>query len=175
VSRNRGIGTAALLVLAALVAAAVFPGWRDRAIAFAVVTVFVFAVVTLLRAAARTLPPEASVFDEVAAPRKRPAGRPEDLKRLERLLGWKSYSKPEFDHRIGPLLRELTGYRLRASGTADLERDPQAARRHMSQDLWDIVTGPAARRDFGAPRTAPEGEHMSTEDMARLLGEIESL
>lgn len=174
-TRLRGAGLVAAVVLGCLVAAEMLPGHRAQAFALAIVVTLGFGLVVTVRhtlASAETEPPgpgprDGDDRDEV--------GRPEDLLRLERLLGWKTYSRLEFEHRAGPVMRRLAAYRLRAAGLADLEADPAAARRLLTPRLWEIVTSPGARRDYAAEERSPGGEAVTTGDIAAMLDELEGL
>ena len=170
-SRHRGAGWTLLVIALCLVAAVVLPGERDLWLAGAVAVAAIYGVVEILRVARRHVPTGPSAFDRIATRPSPAAARPGDLERMERLLGWRSYSRQEFHHRVGPLLRDLTRYRLQLSGR-DLERDPSSCRNRLSPELWDIVT---TRDPVRQPPNDPGPETMSTPDIARLLDEIERL
>ena len=89
-----------------------------------------------------------------------PPERPEDLEQLERTLGWRVYSKRDFDHRVRPLLERLLTYKVLASRGAP----PADAGNEIDELL---------RTDADATRSQPEGGRVATADLARLIGYIE--
>lgn len=174
-TRLRGVGLVVFVVLYCIAVAVVFPGWRDRVLAIATVIVLAFFAVVVVRRAIASTNRTRSPFDEVMTPRVPRAERPPDLVRIESALGWKSYTPLEFGHRAGPLLRELAAYRLKASGLADLDNSPQAARPHLSKELWEVVTSPGATRDQSPHGSGGGSEQIYTRDIAAMIEEIESL
>ena len=91
-----------------------------------------------------------------------PPERPEDLEQLERILGWRVYSRRDFDHRVKPLLERLLTYRLRASG------------RVLQTDVGDEIDA-LLSAEMGPPATPghPDERRFATTDLARIIGHIE--
>jgi hypothetical protein len=57
-----------------------------------------------------------SSFEQSLGSWSPPPDRPADLEKLERALGWRSYSGAEYDHRVRPVLRRVAAAR---SGRAE--------------------------------------------------------
>jgi len=102
------------------------PGWSTEvwsAGALAASTVVVAEVFFSLTAKHR----DASVFESALGSSHTTADRPTDLEKLERSLGWMSYSAAEYDNRVRPVLRRAASSRL---GQAD---PPPALTQLMSE------------------------------------------
>lgn len=96
------------VILAALVITV--PTRRSEAFAGATLVAFVGAFIVLSDAVGRGSL-RASVVDAVVRRPPPRTGRPSDLEKLERSLGWKVYEGAEFDVRVRPLLADLARYR----------------------------------------------------------------
>jgi hypothetical protein len=173
--RYRGVGITVFICVGCLLEAAIFPGWRDRSLAIATLVVFAFFAVTVIGHALNAGAGRRSVLEEATSRIAPSVRRPPDLVRIESALGWKSYTRGEFEHRAGPLLRELSSYRLKAGSYGDLVTDPESVRPYLSSRLWETVTSAGARRDDGLIDAKLPSEPVRTEEIAAMLDEIEAL
>ncbi len=105
----------AVVLLAAGAVLLLAPGWTfDVAIAggllasLLVLVEILFSIASLSRRGT-------SIYDEALLGRRPSRARPPDLEALERSLGWRSYSGPEYDHRVRPILRRVTLAKLRGA------------------------------------------------------------
>ncbi len=83
--------------------------------------------------------PERSPFD---APRTRPAGERSqlaELARVEREVSLATGTAFDVHYRLRPALREVAAHRLATRRGIDLDRDPQAARAALGDEVWAIV------------------------------------
>jgi hypothetical protein len=141
---------ATIVVLAAVVWLS-WPGARTAVLAGALCALFLAGLVRLGAEAAAMRPPGGSEFDEAMRPVRSARPRPEDLKRAERVFGWKRYSPEDFEHRIGPQLRRLIRVGVLARRGSDVTRDPTAAE-SLPRSLRAIVDGPAPEEPFDTRR-----------------------
>jgi hypothetical protein len=128
-----------------------WPGGRTAVVVGALLALFVVGVVRLGSEAAALRPPSESEFDDAMRPLRSARPRPEDLKRAERVFGWKRYSPEDFEHRIRPLLQRLIRVGVLARRGADPARDPRAAE-GLPRSLREIADGPAPETPFDTPR-----------------------
>jgi hypothetical protein len=107
-----------------------------------------------------------SPFDKTLRQAQRSPARPEDLKRSERLLGWKVYASRDFDYHVRPHLRELTSERaLRRSPHFGIDTNPS---RLVDDPELQSLLGDAGGEEL-------YGETVATEDIARIVSKIEQL
>lgn len=159
-----GVG---VLTFAAIVAGVMLPHAAGAIAAtwtLLVLAVGSFALTSTTRRAIDVLPPG---FDRVVRRRTRPVARPEDLERLERSLGWKTYEPREFDNRVRPLLRELITARARDRFGVDAVGDPQGARVVMDPELVDLA-GDVRAKDL-------YNRALTTDDIMDIVTRIERL
>jgi hypothetical protein len=112
----------------------------------------------------RAAPP--SAFDEARTLRRAAPGRPPDLEALERTLGWRSYGRRDFDHRVRPVLRRLLAFKVLAAHGVDPDADPAGARAILPDDLAWLLEASGADDDAGA---------IDTEHLESLVARIEAL
>jgi hypothetical protein len=96
--------------------------------------------------------PGPSAFE--AALRLRPADpvRPPELVRTERVIMLGSAGAGHLHLRLLPLLRESAAARLAAVHNIDLQRRPEAARRVLGDDVWELLRPDRPEPDdFDAP------------------------
>ena len=151
-----------MVVLAAGVAAAMLPFAR-AAIAAAASLVIVALVAAQVIAWSGSLRATAPSAYERAL--KRPnelPERPPDLEELERALGWGSYSRRDFDHRVKPVLERLVSYKLMSAGGAE-------AHRPAGEGLLE------PERDASGTARGSQEPWIDTPALARLLDRIEAL
>jgi hypothetical protein len=82
---------------------------------------------------------------------------------LEHRLSWSSFDAERYEARLRPRLRALAQERLQRRHGIDPVRQPDLARQIVGEDLWQLMTGPAA--------TAPPSRHQLTE----LIGALEAI
>lgn len=88
------------------------PGWVreiSTIATFAAVAAIVGEILVGFGDAKRRSP---SIFEEALRTRPPTRARPADLEALERAFGWRTYSGPEYDHRVRPILRYFAVRRL---------------------------------------------------------------
>ncbi len=139
--RARAVLTAsALFLLASAALGAVTRAWRARPAAPS---------------------PFASLESDAPAP-----ARPDDLVRLERMLGWKVYSRAEFAARVAPALTRVLAARVKSRFGLDVAADPDRARDLVDPELWVLVD---------ASLLDPAGPPLDTGDIARLVDLVEGV
>jgi hypothetical protein len=148
--RNARGPLAFLIVFVGIVLIGSFPNARATIIQVSVMTLLAIAMSEL---AARALPRPGHkrwLLDGTLRENVEEAHRPNDLVELEHALGWRSYEPREFTNRVRPVLRELTIYR---AGTKAV---PPALQPLLDDD-------------------APVPQRVTTQDITRLVDEIEAL
>jgi hypothetical protein len=170
--RLRVVLVFALLGGATGVAALLLPRWRPTVAAVAALAAFAVGSVELLSFLGALRARKGSPFDRALRAAGAWPERPPDLERFERLLGWPSYGRREFDHLAAPLLRTLLRDRLLARRGIDLDLDPNRAREHLSPDVWAIAGLDSSPRE---PRGREPDEEVSAATVSRLLDRIQEL
>ena len=160
--RRGGYTEAATIVVVGAVVWLSWPGGRTAVVAGALCALFLVGLIRLGAEAAAMRPPGESEFDEAMKRLGSARPRPEDLKRAERVFGWKRYSPEDFEHRIRPLLQRLIRASVLARRGSDVTRD-QTAAEDLPRSLREIVDGPAPETPFDTPR------------LELIVGEIEAL
>ena len=132
----------ALLTIALVVLVLVLPGRREL-----IVHVYVLAVAALvllrLVNAVRAAHPAAgpSRFDAALRRRTRRQEPLPALERVERQVTLGMATAFDLHYRLRPALRRTAGELLAARRGIDLDGDPDAARRVLGEDTWEIVRG----------------------------------
>ena len=165
--RERAIITALFFTTVALLVAVVFPGLRHTAFVLWVIALLAYGLLEA-NAHSRRLLAEASRFDRLLEQEAEEHYIPEDLKRLERGLGWMSYEPSYFDFRVRPILRELIHHRAREHLGLDLEEEPAAAVGRLDAELAGLLSEKKAAELYG-------GRNLHTPDLARMITRIEQL
>ena len=165
--KERAVITTIFFCLAAGTAGVMLPDRRH--------TVFLLGVLALvgyglleLNSQSKALVRERSRFDRLLEEQEPEEHVPEDLKRLERGLGWMTYEPSYFDFRVRPVLRDLICHRARERLGLDLEADPGSGAGKIDPELLNLVSGPKSARLYG-------GRNLHTEDIARMITRIEAL
>jgi hypothetical protein len=109
-----------------------------------------------------------SLFDGELDRSGRAGERPDDLVKVERVLGWRFYDARDFHRRVRPLLKELIAYRLKARYGVDPEVDPESARALLPAELAQVVDASEGPDAFAS--TSLDARFMST-----LLSQIEAI
>jgi hypothetical protein len=158
----------ATLVL--LIVLLVLPGRVEIAVHVYVLFLAAFGLAHLLRLLHRSLPePQTSVVDPALRPRRRSAPRIPELEKIERevILGQATAFDVHF--RLRPTLRRIASELLRARRGIDLDREPEAARRVLGDETWELVRGD---REPPPERFGP-GLELAT--LRRVVGALEAV
>lgn len=144
-----------------------FPDRRETIALSWVLAMLAYGLIEL-NARSRLLVRERSRFDQILEDQPRETLIPDDLRRLERGLGWMSYEPSYFDFRVRPILRELIQHRVRENLGIDLETDPDAARDKLDRELLALLSTRKAESIYGYG-------NIYTHDIARMVTRIEAL
>jgi hypothetical protein len=158
------------LTIAAAVAIAILPGRRDLVLDIYVLALATFAVGVLVVRVHRANPVAAtSPFERAVRGR---ANRPErlaDLERVEREVTLARQSAADVHFRLRPRVRPIAARLLFARRGIDLDHEPEAARRALGDDLWELV-----RSDREAPRRR-DAPGLTPAETERLVAALERL
>ena len=151
----------------AVALAFMFPDRRHEILVFWVLAMLAYGMVEL-NGRNRLLLREATAFDRVLAVEDPEPQIPEDLRRLERGLGWMSYEPSYFDFRVRPLLRELIVHRVGERLDIDLTADLTAGVGRVDPELLNLASRKKAQELYGT-------RNIETTDLARMITRIEAL
>ncbi len=130
------------LTLVLVLAIAVLPGRVEIALRAYVLLLAAFALVQLFDRLRRSLP-ERTLSPVDAALDRRPP-RPErvpELERIEREVTLGLATSFDLHFRLRPTLRRIASELLRARRGLDLDANPEAARRALGEETWELVRG----------------------------------
>ncbi len=158
---RRVLGAVILVTVIAAGAMATFPGRTALILTVWILALLACGLSAQLVGARGLGKGSPSRFEQVMAARHEKAGRPEDLRRSERVCGWGIYEPRDFDFHVRPLLKELIAFRLEDRG---------GTLRHATPDDTEL-------RTLAGPRSAEEiyDRTMTTADLERIIGSIETL
>ena len=159
--------TAIFFTAAAVLVAIVFPDRRHETLVLWILALLAYGLLEA-NAHSRRLVEEGSAFERLLEDPVEESHTPEDLKRLERGLGWMSYEPSYFDFRVRPILRELIYHRARARLGVDLEERPQDAAERLDPELVGLISEKKAAELYGR-------RNLQTPDIARMITRIERL
>ena len=165
--RERVIATTMFFATAAVGVGAFFPGRRETVLLVWVIAMLAYGLLEL-NAWSRGLVRERAGFDALLEDPPTERLAPEDLRRLERGLGWMTYEPSYFDFRVRPILRELIRHRVRERHGIDLEADPAAGIGRIDRELLDLASPRKAEDIYGRV-------NIETHDIARMVTRIEAL
>jgi len=150
VSPRRVVGPAALalVVLAGLLAIRPLP--TARALAIWILLLAAIALFALARSRRDDGSRQAGRFEAALQRRERPATAPAQLLRMERELGLGMSGAGHAWHHLLPRLRAVAAARLGSRHGIELDRQPDAARALLGDDVWELL-----RPD----RPEPEDQH----------------
>jgi hypothetical protein len=172
VLRWKGSVVFVVLAAAALIAvASTLPKARIVAAQVFVVVVGAVAIRLLVRAViVVTSRPGPFAFDRAMVPppdrELASAGEPE---RIEYEVGAATHRSMELHHQVRRRLRALAQDRLAADHGVRLDEDPDAARRLLGEEAWDLL------RPDPEPPADRFGPGMPVEDVARIVTAVEDL
>ena len=130
-----------------------FPHHAGLALHIYVVLIAAYALGRLVRAVRAAYPRQRrSAFDLALKRPVRAPLRPEELERLEREVSLGTATAFDFHYRLRPTLRGIAAELLAARRGIDLEASPEAARRALGDEAWELVRSdrePPEKR-FGA-------------------------
>jgi hypothetical protein len=140
---RQGLAIARFPVLLTLVLAIVLvaaPGRTELALHVYVLLVAAFGLGHLLTALRAALPPRRpSPFDAALSMRARPTRRIPELERMEREVSLGLATAFDLHYRLRPRLRRIAAELLAARRGIELDESPEAARRALGDDAWEIV------------------------------------
>jgi hypothetical protein len=158
--------TAGLVVVVGTILSIVLPGWAGIAVGATALWVFA-AGLLLFGRLVRSTTGRVSWVERLLRMPSRSEYRPADLEQLERTLGWKAYSGPDFDYRVRPLLGTLIRHRLRDRHGIDVDADHHRAIEVAGSDLVELTVSQHVGR--------PTDRTMRTPDIQRLVERIAAL
>lgn len=165
--KERALVTSIFFTVAAVLVAVVFPDRRHEALVLWILALLAYGLLES-NAHSRRLVKEGSAFDRLLEDPTEETHVPEDLKRLERGLGWMSYEPSYFDFRVRPILRELIYHRAQERLGLDLDNDPAAATGRLDPELLALLSDKKASELYGR-------RNLDTPDLARMITRIEQL
>jgi hypothetical protein len=128
------------LTLVLAIVLLVDPGRTELAVHVYVLLLAAIGLGHLLAAVSNTLPPRTpSAFDTALRTRARPAQRIQELERMEREVALALATAFDVHYRLRPTLRGIATELLAARRGIDLDASPDAARRLLGEDAWEIV------------------------------------
>ena len=126
-----------LVLVAALV---VLPGRAELVVRVYVLLLAAFVLAHLLARLRTTLPERTtSPVDSALNRRPRPALRVPELERIEREVTLGQTTSFDLHFRLRPTLRRIAYELLRARRGIDLDANPEAARRALGDETWELV------------------------------------
>ena len=165
--KERVIITSIFFAAVAIALAVIWPDRRHEILMFWVLTMLTYGLMEI-NSYNRELLREANAFERVLHTEEREPLVPEDLRRLERGLGWMSYEPSYFDFRVRPLLRELIVHRARERLDIDLAGDLSAGSGRIDPELLNLVSKRKAEELYGR-------RNIETPDLDRMITRIEAL
>jgi hypothetical protein len=170
-SERSRLATGVLGVTAVLVVVlAVGPASVQQILAGYVLALAGLALAALTRVARdRSDEPVQSQFDAALRPRPVESVRPRALIRTEREITLGMSNAGNLHDRLLPVLREAAAARLAAGHNVDLARRPDAARRLLGEETWQLL-----RPDRPEPRDR-EGSGISVRQLRALIDRLETL
>jgi hypothetical protein len=140
---RRALSLARLPLFVTLVLALVLlvdPGRAELAVHVWVLVLAAIGLGHLLTALRAALPPRVpSAFDSALRMRARAPQRIPELERMERAVALGLATAFDLHYRLRPSLRGVATELLAARRGIDLDGDPDAARRVLGDDAWEIV------------------------------------
>lgn len=147
---------ALVVIVVAATAAAILPFARAAIAAAASLAIVALIAAQVMAWSGASRPAAPSAYERALERPEELPDRPPDLVELERTLGWGSYSRHDFDHRVRPVLERLHAYKQASSA------EPRRA------ILDDEPLEPPASA------TADAGGRIDTATLARLIDRIEA-
>jgi hypothetical protein len=128
------------LTLVLLAVLAVLPGRAEVVVRVYVLLLAAFALAQLLVRLQGSLPErKPSPVDAALRPRQQRPQRVPELEKLEREVTLGLSTSFDLHFRLRPTLRRIASELLRARRGIDLDTQPQAARRALGDETWELV------------------------------------
>src|SRR6476659_4185329 len=128
------------LTLVLVVTLVALPGRSEVVVRIYVLLLAAFVLANLLASLRASLPARAaSPVDAALGRRPRPALRVPELERIEREVTLGQTTAFDLHFRLRPTLRRIAYELLRARRGIDLDADPEAARRALGDETWELV------------------------------------
>jgi hypothetical protein len=128
------------LTLVLLAVLAVMPGRAEVVVRVYVLLLAAFALAQLLVRLQGSLPErKPSPVDAALRPRQQRPQRVPELEKLEREVTLGLSTSFDLHFRLRPTLRRIASELLRARRGIDLDTQPQAARRALGDETWELV------------------------------------
>ena len=128
------------LTLVLVVTLVALPGRSEVVVRIYLLLLAAFVLANLLARLRASLPERtASPVDAALSRRPRPALRVPELERIEREVTLGQTTAFDLHFRLRPTLRRIAYELLRARRGIDLDADPEAARRALGDETWDLV------------------------------------
>ncbi|HUH15926.1 MAG TPA: hypothetical protein VML35_08585 [Gaiellaceae bacterium] len=137
----------ALLTVAAIVVAVALPGRTELVVRVYALVLAALVLARLVAALRAALPRSPSAFDGALRRAGQPAERLPELAKFEREVALGASTAFDLHYRLRPSLRRIAGELLAARRSIDLDGDPEAARRALGEEAWELV-----RADREPPR-----------------------
>ena len=130
----------AFLTVALIVAVLVLPGRIELLVRIYVLLLAAFVLAHLLARLRTSQPaPATSPVDAALNRRPRSALRVPELERIEREVTLGQTTSFDLHFRLRPTLRRIAYELLRSRRGIDLDADPEAARRALGDETWELV------------------------------------
>jgi hypothetical protein len=136
-----GVALGTTIAAAALIVALVVrPGQRALELDIFILVIGAMAVLAAVIATREAFPlAQGSALAEALEREPRPALRPPDLERTERLLSIAATTAFDLHHRLCPILREVAGQRLADRQGLLLDSGDPRVREALGDELWELV------------------------------------
>jgi hypothetical protein len=160
----------ATLTVALLVALVALPGRSEVSLRVYVLLLAAFALAQILARLRASLPvPATSPVDQALRPRRPRRERVPELERIEREVTLGLATAFDVHYRLRPTVRRVAGELLRARRGIDLDANPEAARRVLGEETWQLV-----RKDREPP---PErfASGLDIASLGRVVASLEAL
>ena len=129
-----------LLTLGLVVALAVLPGRAEVVVRVYVLLLAAFVLAELLARLRNSLPEQRrSPVDEALRRRPPRVERVSELEKIEREVTLGLTTSFDLHFRLRPTLRRIASELLRARRGIDLDANPEAARRALGDETWELV------------------------------------
>ena len=159
-----------LVTLVLLVALAVAPGRTEVVVRVYVLLLAAFVLVELLTRLRSSLPEQGiSPVDAALRPRPPRVERVAELEKIEREVALGLTTSFDLHFRLRPTLRRIASELLRARRGIDLDGSPQAARRALGDETWELV------RDDREPPLDRFGRGLELDSLRRVVVSLEAL
>ena len=160
----------AFLTLGLLAALVTLPGRTDAVLTVYLLLLAAVALAQLLAWLRASLPPHgASPVDDGLRHRTQPPARVPELERMERDVELGLTTAFDLHFRLRPTVRRMAAELLQARRGVDLDASPDAARRALGEETWQLV------RADREPPTERFGPGLELASLRRVVDSLEAL